>query len=329
MQSKSSAEVGMVAKPKSKKHNRSRKNKTRRSEHAALRPENALRFFKTLHPVLTKFMKKHPELQKSINYYKGAGYSKMNQVLNFKKYTMETFGVKTYLEKHDLQKSPFKESYDAAYQLYEENPKDLFSALKANIIYNVYEIMNLRRAFKLFKAPSTYSLPTLFRGLSIADPTKQPFHGISVGQTITMNSFQSCSLSIETAISFQTCSSNGPCCLFVLNVQPAVKFLPLFWSSSESYNSSEHEVVLEPFTQFQLNEKRTERLPIEVARKCGYNRFNADGTLTIDVYYITVKPPASDADNEFNAIIDKMKNNVEDAMQGMTIDVDLGKDSFF
>jgi len=139
-----------------------------------------------------------------------------------------------------------------------------------------------------------------------------------------MNGFQSCSLSIETAISFQTCSSNGPCCLFILNVHPAVKFLPLFWSSSESYNSSEHEVVLEPFTTFQLDEKRTERLPIEVARKCGYNRFNADGTITIDVYYITVKPPAAEADKEFVAIVDKLKNNVEDAMLGIKIEVDLG-----
>jgi hypothetical protein len=144
-----------------------------------------------------------------------------------------------------------------------------------------------------------------------------------------MNGFQSCSLSIETAIGFQTCSSNGPCCLFVLNVLSAVKFLPLFWSGGESYNSSEHEVVLEPFTQFQLDEKRTERLPIEVARKCGYNRFNADGTITIDVYYITVKAPAANADAEFDAIVDKMKNNVEDVIQGMTIDVDVGNQEVF
>ncbi len=318
----------MVAKSKTNKRGRIRaqRNTTRRAHHA-LRPQNALQFFKTLNPILKRFIDKHPELKRTLDFYKGAGYRKMNQLLNFNKYDMLTFGVKTFFMKQTITNSPLKEIYDAAFDAYEANPSDLLSSAKADVIYNVYEIANLRHAFKLFKPPANYVLPTLFRGLNISEPTKQPFHGITVGQTITMSGFQSCSLSIETAISFQTCSSNGPCCLFVLNVQPAVKFLPLFWSSSESYNSSEHEVLLEPFTEFQLDEKRTEHMPIEVARKCNYTRFNADGSITIDVYYITVKPPKAHAGAAFDSFVDKIKTNFDESVRGIKLELDFEMDS--
>jgi hypothetical protein len=307
----------MVA--KSKKQNRLRKNKTRRSSHSALRPENALRFFKTLSPVLTKFLQKHNELRTTIEFYKGFGYRVMNQFLNFQTFEKQLFGTTLYLSKYTMNDGPWKTLYDAAYTQFESNPSDYLTAIKAELIYTLYEIQNLRRAFKLFNPPKQYTLPTLYRGLSISEPANQPFHGISSGESITMKGFQSCSLSIETAISFQTCSSNGPCCLFVMTVDPAVKFLPLFWSNTESYENSEHEVVLEPFTQFQLDEKRTEYMPIEVARKCGYNRFNADGTITIDVYYITVKPPSQNACADFDDLTEKMKTTMDSQINGLKI----------
>lgn len=307
-----------------KKQKRTR-NTTRRVAHNALRPENALRFFKTLSPVLTKFMKKRPELQYAVDYYKGAGYSVMNQLLNFKKYEMQTFGNQIYLSKHQVSdKSPLKSVYETAYEQFEADPTNIVKAMKAAVLSTIIQIQTLQRAFQLFKAPAKYVLPTLYRGISVADPVKQPFHGVVAGQSVTMPGFQSCSLSIETAIGFQSCSSNGPCCLFVMQVDPAVKFLPLFWGTSESYASSEHEVVLEPYTQFVLDAVQTERLPINVARKCNYNKFNADGTISIDVYYITVKPPATDASAAFNALEDAAKNNLDDSIMGMKLIVEFG-----
>ncbi len=316
----------MVAKSKSNKRARVRRNTTQRT-HQALRPQNALQFYKTLNPILKRFLDKHSEFERTLDFYKGTGYRKMNQLLNFNKYEMQTYGTQLFVIKQTITNSPLQELYDAALKGYEANPSDLLSAAKADVIYNVYEITNLRRAFKLFKAPANYVLPTLFRGLNISEPAKQPFYGMTAGQTITMSGFQSCSLSIETAISFQTCSSNGPCCLFVLQVTPGVKFLPLFWSSSESYNSSEHEVLLEPFTEFQLDEKRTEHMPIEVARKCNYTRFNADGSITIDVYYITVKPPKANASTSFDGFVDKIKTNFDESVRSIKLELDFEMES--
>ena len=311
-----------------KKQKRTR-NATRRVAHNALRPENALRFFKTLSPVLTKFLKKHPELQYAVDYYKGMGYSAMNRLLNFKKYEMESFGTQIYVSKHQVSdKSPLKPLYETAYEQFEADPTNIVKAMKASVLNTIIQITALQQAFKLFKPPANYVLPILYRGISVADPAKQPFHGAVVGQSVTMSGFQSCSLSIETAIGFQSCSSNGPCCLFVMQVDPAVKFLPLFWGTTESYSSSEHEVVLEPYTQFVLDAVQTERLPINVARKCNYNKFNADGTISIDVYYITVKPPGADASAAFDALVNAAKNNLDDAIVGMKLAVDFSQSDF-
>ncbi len=307
-----------------KKQKRAR-NSTRRSAHTALRPENALRFFKTLSPILTKFLKKHTDLQYAIDFYKGTGYRTMNQMLNFKKYEIESFGDKIYLSKHNVsERSPLKAAYNAAFEQFEADASNIMKAMKAAALGTIIQIQTLQRAFQLFKPPANYVLPTLYRGISVADPVKQPFYGVVAGQSVTMPGFQSCSLSIETAIGFQSCTSNGPCCLFVMQVDPAVKFLPLFWGTSESYVSSEHEVVLEPYTQFVLDSVQTERLPINVARKCNYNKFNADGTISIDVYYITVKPPAAGAMGALNTLVNAAQNNLDDAIMKMQLTVEFG-----
>lgn len=278
-------------------------------------PKNAYAFYTHLRPTTEKLREKYPDMFPSLQFYKGVGYTKMNTFLIERSHTtlpslledMPHYAKEIQNEQKMLiEKTRFKSAYMALKE------SDLLSKAKQSLLVTIAHIDNIQRLFKLYKAPSGFVLPTLYRGLVTSPQFNDPFETMEVGESVAMKGISSCSLQPATAVKFQRCSSEGPCCLLRLKVDEDVKFIPLFWESgeSESYVGSEHEIILEPMAEFKLLKKSTVRISQSVGIYCSYNKFNKTGHITLKLYDIQVSKPKKEVVAEFNEFLDSFEKDM-------------------
>jgi hypothetical protein len=291
-------------------------------------PKNAYDFYKIFFPITESFKTSHPDIYTSMTNYKGLDYHAMNTFLNKLKYKISKSNLSRYEsdKKSDLawiksnsdviQKSRFKNLYNKL------KGDDLETLAMKRFLLIVGQIENIRQMFTLYKVPKSYKLPTLYRGIYVDKDREDPFATSAIGDTVTINQIVSCSLSPSVALSFQTCSENGPCCFMRLKVDSDVKFIPSFWSFAESYVYAEHEVILEPFAEYTLLAKKSVRIPLEVGVKCPYNKFNKDGKITVTVYDVQVSKPKKETVKEYEKILDTIEKDIKSAVGEINIELD-------
>jgi hypothetical protein len=204
-------------------------------------------------------------------------------------------------EKEFIEKSRF----GAAYNSIKET--DVVSKAKKGVFKIAVHVDNIQKLFKLYKAPKGFKLPTLYRGIVTTQQFRDPFAMVAPGESVVFNQISSCSLQPATAVKFQRCSGDGPCCLLRLTVDPDVKFIPIFWESGESYVGSEHEVILEPMCEFKLVKKGTARISQNIGVYCDYNKFNNTGHITLNLYDIQVSKPKKESVTEFNTFMESLE----------------------
>ena len=274
----------------------------------ALNPKNAYDFYSTFHPLTEKFQTIHPDLYKSITKYKGSHYKAMNLFLNtleFKNDALESDLLWEKTDKEIIHTSRFKNAYSSL------KGKDLVTKTTKNFLITLANIENIRKVIKLYEVPKSYEVPILYRGFFDHDP----FEFGKIGDTTTLSQILSTSLSPSTALSFQFCSIKGPCCLFRIQLDSDVNFIPVFMTRGESYNSSEHEIIIEPFTECKLLGKKTARIPYDVATKCSYTNFNKDGTITVTLYNVKISKPKKENLKLYEKLLQNIEKDVKSAIQ--------------
>jgi hypothetical protein len=167
------------------------------------------------------------------------------------------------------------------------------------LLYTANAIHNLFLLFELYKPHRVHPLPVLYRGTDVP---------VSQGKKVSIPMFQSCSKSYDIAISFQGCSvTRGPCCLYVLHVDPKVQYIPFYWSDDaifESYASSEHEIVLEPFVEYKLRKMYKQEFSLSELKHCYYD--DTPSTVVLDVYEVDVFPPPEGARSTFQSFFARL-----------------------
>lgn len=287
----------------------------------SLKAENAYDFYALFRPRIDALKASHPDLYASINAYKNTGYTAMNTFLNTRAFEINKnmLEFKTMFETFKesdaatIAASQFKDTYKGI------AGDDLYAQAKRQLLVTLGHIDNLRTLFKLYSRPRGYKLPTLYRGITLQPGAPNPYETMNVGDVSTVNQIASCSLNPATAISFQSCSDQGPCCLLRLKIDPDVKYIPIFWESAESYVGSEHEVILEPFAEFKLLKKSTARVPMNVGIHCTYNKFNKTGHLTMNVYDIQVSKPKKESIKDYDAFVETVKVDLDASVKDVTI----------
>jgi hypothetical protein len=302
--------------------------KTRKRSHNSsiqpLYPKNAYDFYNTFHPITEKFKTTHPDLYTCIAKYKGMQYIPINVFLNTLEFLTNKYKLEQKLDnkptvadqtsdKEMIEKSRFKAAYKKI------KGDDMISSAIKHLLINITYIENIRKMFSLYKAPKNYKLPMLYRGIFLDEFQKDPFKDKKVGDSITINQIMSTSLTPAVALSFQTCSEKGPCCLFRINLDNNVKFIPIFYIYGESYTSSEHEVIIEPFTECKLLARTTKRIPYDIGVQCPYNKFNKDGKITVTVYDVQISKPKKESIKLYEEILEKIEKNPEDAIANVEI----------
>jgi hypothetical protein len=292
----------------------------------ALDPKNAYDFYTLFHPIVEKFKTSHPDNYFSLAKYKGFDYIANNQFLNKMEFTITKSKIEIYKSfplqtDEKWEKTPEKLVENSRFKKLYKSLKDddLTTLATKNFLVTLAHIENIRKLFDLFKAPKSFKLPTLYRGITLDKFQDDPFESKKVGETVTINQFMSSSLSSATALKFQSCSSKGPCCLMRLTVDSDVKFLPVFYVYSENYSSSEHEVLIEPFAEYKLIAKKTERIPFDVGLKCPYNDFNKEGKITVTVYDVQVSKPKKESIKKYEELLDKIEKDAKTAVRNVEI----------
>jgi len=264
----------MTPATKTKKNRRIFRNRT---------TKNAYHNFQRDVPLLESIFKKHPHLFSAFRYYKGNGYEDINNLLRNHEIVVQTD-----------QKSPKEIPTHRALV------RKVYAALSdeapvyRKLLYTANAIQNLFSLFELYKPHQLHPLPVLYRGTDIPVPQ---------GKTVSIPMFQSCSKAYDIAISFQGCSvARGPCCLYVLHVDPKVQYIPLYWSDdaiSETYTMSEHEILLEPFVEYKLRKTYKQEFSLSDLKHCPYDRTSS--AVVLDVYEVDVRPPPEGARSAFQS----------------------------
>jgi len=246
--------------------------------------KNAYHNFQRDVPILESIFKKHPHLFVSFHEYKKDGFDDMNKLLRTNQLLVGTDDKSpTEIPTH---RALVRKVYAA---LSGEAP------VYQKLLYLANAIQNLFSLFELYKPHQRHPLPVLYRGTNVP---------ILQGKTVSIPMFQSCSKLYDVAILFQGCSLQGPCCLYVLHVDPKVQYIPLYYSLngttiSETYTMSEHEILLEPFVEYKLRKTYKKDFSLSKLKHCPYD--SAPSTVTLDVYEVDVFPPPEGARSAFHS----------------------------
>lgn len=291
-----------------------KKTRKRRSSNAirAFDPKNAYDFYTTFYPITEKFKANHPDLYKSVTHYKGIYYKTINLFLNTLEFKLDTLDSSLYWDKMDediIKTSRFNSVYKSL------KGDDMVTKTTRNFLITLANIENIRKVINLYKVPKLYEVPILYRGFFDHDP----FESGKLGETVTLSQILSTSLSPSTALSFQFCSTKGPCCLLRMRLDSNVKFIPAFMTHQETYENSEHEIIVEPFTECKLVAKKTARIPYEVASKCSYTNFNKDGKITVTVYDVQISKPKKEHLKKYERLLKTIEKDVKSVIQNTEV----------
>jgi hypothetical protein len=283
------------------KKNIQKKSQTRKFKN--IKKKNIYHNFQRDVPILESIFQKYPHLLSSYSSYKQNGYQDINYFLRNEEISLQ--------EKEKLPKQipTDKEQIKTLYSSYYGNPNKIY----AKLLYTLTQIKNLFTIFDKYKPYGIHPVPLLYRGITQSPDQYMPDSTLfKKEKPLSIPYFQSCSKSYQIALSFQGCSVMGPCCLYILHVRPDVQCVPFYWqqnaSLSESFTSSEYEILVEPFVEYKLRKTYKQEFSASDITNCPYDRIPP--TFLIDVYELDVLPPPKGARDFINTFYKKVLKGI-------------------